>query len=825
MIIFALPMKYVNVILPLPLKGTFTYAIPDAWDDVLRIGMRVVVQLGTRKMYTGIIVLIHTHAPVNVNVRQIIAILDQEPVIKRPALKFWEWISTYYMCAEGEVYKAALPAGLKPESETEVCINPDFEAGSVLSAAEQKVLDYLSDGEARTIEKLIAETGMKSVMTVVRALLEVGAIEINENLQEKFKPKTTRFVRFSLAYEEEEKIKSLFDSLKRSAKQLDLLMHFLDLSGYLRKGDNQEVSSEELIKKAGCHASILKSLVDKGILEIYLKETGRLKFVPQKLKHPVKLNDYQQIAFESVLKLFAEKQVILLHGITSSGKTELYIHLIKKVLAEGKQVLYLVPEIALTTQLTARLMQVFGSELGVYHSGYSDNERVEIWKNLLKDKGYNIIIGVRSSVFLPFRQLGLVIVDEEHDNSYKQHDPAPRYHARNAAIVLASMHGAKTLLGSATPSIESFYNAQTGKYGLVSLNQRHEEIQLPEFILVDMKNVYKRKQHEGHFSDELIAKIREKLYKKEQIILFQNRRGYAPMLECAACGYVPVCKSCDVSLTVHASFNALNCHYCGYTEPIPFVCPSCHTKSLRTRGFGTEKIEDELKIIFPEARIQRMDMDTTRSRNAYQKIITAFSDHKTDILVGTQMVTKGLDFGNVSLVGILNADNMLHFPDFRAHERAYQMITQVSGRAGRKLKRGQVVLQTSMPDHPVIQQVLSHDYRLMYETQCAERQAFRYPPFYRLILIVLKHKENPVVQKAALELYQHLNVQLPGRVLGPVIPPVSRIQNYYIRHLVLKIETDASHLKIKEFIADCMRSLVKENPYKSLKININIDPE
>lgn len=825
MIIFAEPMKYVNVILPLPLKGTFTYAIPDAWDDVLRIGMRVVVQLGSRKMYTGIIVLIHTHAPENVNVKEVIAISDQEAVIRRPALKFWEWIAGYYMCEQGEVYKAALPAGLKPESETEVCINPDFEAEVVLSAAEQKVLDFLSDGEARSIEKIAGETGIKSIMSIVRALLEADAIEINENLQERYKPKTTRYVRLTSAYDTVDKVKSLFETLKRSAKQLDMLMHYLELSDFLKKGDNQDVSSEDLIKKSGINTSILKTLIDKGILEIYLKETGRLKFIPQKLKQPVQLNDFQQIAYNSILKQFSEKHVILLHGITSSGKTEIYIHIIKKVLAEGKQVLYLVPEIALTTQLTARLMQIFGPELGVYHSGYSDNERVEIWNNLLKDKGFNIIIGVRSSVFLPFRQLGLVIVDEEHDSSYKQHDPAPRYHARNAAIVLASLHGAKTLLGSATPSIESFYNAQSGKYGLVSLNKRHEEIQLPEFILVDMKSVYKRKQNEGHFSDELITKIREKLSFKEQIILFQNRRGYAPMLECIACGYVPTCKSCDVSLTVHASYNALNCHYCGYTEPIPHVCPSCHTKSLRTRGFGTEKIEDELKQIFPEAKIQRLDMDTTRSKNAYQKIFAAFSEGKTDILVGTQMVTKGLDFDNVSLVGVLNADNMLHFPDFRAHERAFQMLTQVSGRAGRKSKRGQVVLQTSTPDHPVIQQVLSNEYQLMYDTQCAERQAFRYPPFHRLILIVLRHKESLVVQKAASQLFGYLNEQLSGRVLGPVIPPVSRIQNYYIRHLILKIETDASHIKIKEFVAESLRNLIKDNPYKSLKININIDPE
>jgi len=551
-----------------------------------------------------------------------------------------------------------------------------------------------------------------------------------------------------------------------------MLMMYIDLSKCLIPARQREVSRKELLEKSGASPAVLAGLVEHGALETYVKEIGRLDISDIQTNAVYVLNEFQQTALSDIEKQFKIKSVVLLHGVTSSGKTEIYIHLIQKALDEGKQVLYLVPEIALTTQLTTRLKRVFGKRLGVYHSRFSDAERVEIWNNVLNDKSYDVIIGVRSSVFLPFRQLGLVIVDEEHETSYKQYDPSPRYHARNAAIVLASMHGAKTLLGSATPSIESYFNAETGKYGLVELHQRHEEMQLPEIMVVDTKEAYHKKRMEGHFSDVLIEKIAKALGNKEQIILFQNRRGYAPYIECKACAYVPKCKNCDVSLTVHKVFNTLTCHYCGYTEPIPTVCPVCKTPNLNTKGFGTEKIEDEIRHIFPEARVSRMDLDTTRSKKSYEKLISDFEQHKVDILIGTQMVTKGLDFEHVSLVGILNADNLLNFPDFRAHERAYQLMAQVSGRAGRKNKRGLVVLQTSQPEHTVIGQVIRNDYAAMYKLQTEERKQFKYPPYFRMIQITLRHKDVQVVKQAAFEMGRQLHAVFGERILGPIDPPV-----------------------------------------------------
>jgi len=565
--------------------------------------------------------------------------------------------------------------------------------------------------------------------------------------------------------------------------------------------------------------------VERAVLETYLKEIGRLDVSDLQTAEVYPLNEFQQIALKEVEKQFLEKQVVLLHGVTSSGKTELYIHLINKVLAQGKQVLYLVPEIALTTQLTTRLKRVFGRRIGVYHSKFSDAERVEIWNNVLNDKSYDIIIGVRSSIFLPFRQLGLVIVDEEHESSYKQYDPAPRYHARNASIVLAAMHGAKTLLGTATPAIETYFNSQNGKYGFVELKERHQEMEMPEILVVDTKEAYHKKQMEGHFSDILLEKMTKALQNKEQVILFQNRRGYAPYIECKACAYVPHCKNCDVSLTVHKVFNTLTCHYCGYTEPIPTKCPACGTAgSLSTKGFGTEKIEDEIKLIFPEARVSRMDLDTTRSKKSYEKIISDFEQHKVDILIGTQMVSKGLDFESVSLVGILNADNMLNFPDFRSHERAFQLIAQVSGRAGRKYKRGTVILQTSTPDHPIIAQVIRNDYAAMYTRQTEERKLFKYPPYFRLIQIVLRHKDSKVLNFAAAKMASDLRAVFGDRILGPNIPVISRIQNMYIKHILLKVEIENSSEKAKQILMEVSNNIKSDTKFKSLWINLDVDP-
>ena len=822
---FCTTMKYIDVIVPLPLAATFTYSVPDEWADKIRIGMRVVIPFGKKKLYTAIVSILHTHQPETAyEIKGIICLLDESPVLRYPQLKFWDWINTYYQAHPGDVFQAAVPAGLKLESETIVCIDPDFEAEEVLSAKEQHILDALSDGKPLNVSELSKVTDIKDLLPVLKHLLEKGAVFVSEELSEKFRPRTETYIRLTENARNEDYLKRIFDELSRAKKQLDVLMMYIDLSKYLQPKLAREVTKKELIEKSGVSAPVLNSLLEKGIFELYKKEIGRLDMTDTATSEVYPLNEFQQTAFREIEKQFTEKPVVLLHGVTSSGKTEIYIHLIQKILSEGKQVLYLVPEIALTTQLTTRLKRVFGNRLGVYHSKFSDAERVEIWNNVLNDKSYDVIIGVRSSVFLPFRQLGLIIVDEEHETSYKQYDPAPRYHARNAAVVLASMHGAKTLLGTATPSIESYFNTQNGKYGLVELHQRHEEMELPEILVVDTKEAYHKKQMESHFSDVLLQKIRKALANNEQIILFQNRRGYAPYIECKACAYVPKCKNCDVSLTVHKVFNTLNCHYCGYTEPIPNLCPACKTPGLSTKGFGTEKIEDEIKEIFPEAKVSRMDLDTTRSKKGYEKLISDFEQHKVDILIGTQMVTKGLDFEHVSLVGILNADNMLNFPDFRAHERAFQLMAQVSGRAGRKNKRGLVVLQTSQPDHPIIGQVIRNDFAAMYKTQCDERRMFKYPPYYRMIEITLRHRDVQVVKQASFEMGRQLRAVFGERILGPIEPTVSRIQNLFIRQIILKIENEASPTRAKELLHQIADNILADSRFKSVRIGLDVDP-
>ncbi len=818
-------MKYVDVILPLPLANTFTYSVPDEWAEQVRVGMRVVVPFGKKKIYTAVVYLVHMVVPTVYEARDIICLLDSEPILRRPQMKFWEWISSYYQAFLGDVYQAAVPAGLKLESETRVCINPSFEADGVLSDKEEKVLMALSEGKPVTIIELNKITEMSDAMPTLKKLLEKGAVEISEELTDKFRIKTETFVKLTRKAAQEDNLRKIFDELSRAKKQLEVLMKFIELSKCLTPSLQREISRKDLIEKSGTSASIISGLIDRGVFETYTKEVGRLDLSEIQTSEVHPLNKFQQTAFNEIEKQFIEKQVVLLHGVTSSGKTELYIHLINKVLAEGKQVLYLVPEIALTTQLTSRLKRVFGSRLGVYHSKFSDAERVEIWNNVLNDKSYDIIIGVRSSIFLPFRQLGLIIIDEEHESSYKQYDPAPRYHARNAAIVLASMHGAKTLLGTATPAIETYFNAQNGKFGLVELNQRHQEMAMPEIMVVDTKEAYRKKQMESHFSDTLIEKIRKALGNLEQVILFQNRRGYAPYIECKACAFVPKCKNCDVSLTVHKVYNTLTCHYCGYTEPIPNICPACKMPgTLSTKGFGTEKIEDEIKLIFPDARVSRMDLDTTRSKKSYDKIITDFEQHKVDILIGTQMVSKGLDFEHVSLVGILNADNMLNFPDFRAHERTFQLMAQVSGRAGRKNKRGTVILQTTSVEHPIIAQVIRNDYAAMYSTQCEERKLFKYPPYFRMIQIVIRHRDPNIVNQAANKMAVDLRAVFGNRVLGPNTPAVSRIQNLYIKHILLKFEVEASAERAKEILREVKNQIIADPKFKSLLVNLDVDP-
>ena len=818
--------KFVDVILPLPLQASFTYALPPEMDGQVQIGCRVVVSFGRKKFYTGIVRNVHYLKPQEYEVKEVSAVLDEHPILVPLQFRFWEWLADYYLCTQGDVYKAALPSGLKLESETVVEYNPDFEATEPLSEREQKVLDLLAVEPEQTVTRLEKESGLKNILAVVKSLLEKDALFVKEELKRTYKPKTETRVRLTEAARNERRLHFFFDELQRRApKQLDLLMKYIELSGCLGEREVREVSKAELLKRSGATPAVFSGLVDKGVFEVYQQEVGRLETVSQAVMSLNELNVHQQRAFDEIRASFRVKNVCLLHGVTSSGKTEIYIHLIDEAVRQGKQVLYLLPEIALTTQITERLKRVFGSRLGIYHSKFPDAERVEVWQKQLSHEPYDIILGVRSSLFLPFQRLGLVIVDEEHENTYKQQDPAPRYHARNAAIVLASMCGAKTLLGTATPSVESWYNAtEGGKYALVELKERYKEIQLPEIIPVDIKELQRKKRMNGPFSPLLLQYVREALEQKEQVILFQNRRGFAPMIECHTCGWVPKCKNCDVSLTYHKGLNQLTCHYCGYTQPVPRQCPACEGVDLRNRGFGTEKIEDDVKAIFPEARVARMDLDTTRTRTAYERIIHDFQQGRTDILIGTQMVSKGLDFDHVSVVGILNADTMMNYPDFRAYERAFQLMAQVAGRAGRKNKRGRVVLQTKSIDHPIIPQVMHNDFEGMVAGQLVERQLFRYPPYYRLVYVYLKHRNEQLLDVMAQTMAAKLRAVFGARVLGPDKPPVARIQTLFIRKIVLKIETNAPMARARQLLVQVQQEMVAEDRFKSLIVYYDVDP-
>ena len=819
--------KFVDVILPLPLNSCFTYALPEDMAGQVQQGCRVVVPFGKKKFYTGIVRNLHYLKPEGYEVKEVTAVLDAHPILLPMQFKFWEWLSDYYLCTQGDVYKAALPSGLKLESETVVEYNPDFEATERLPEREQRVLDLLAAEPEQSVTKLEKESGLKNILSVVKSLLDKGAIFVKEELKRTYKPKIETRVRLTEAARNEHRLHFFFDELQRRApKQLDLLMKYIELSGFLGGNYVREVPKAELLQRASATPAVFGGLVEKGIFEVYQQEVGRLNGnLPSGVLQPLNsLNVHQQRAYDEVCESFRQKNVCLLYGVTASGKTELYIHLIDAVLRQGKQVLYLLPEIALTTQITERLKRVFGSRLGIYHSKFPDAERVEVWQKQLSEQPYDIILGVRSSVFLPFQRLGLVIVDEEHENTYKQQDPAPRYHARNAAIVLASMYGAKTLLGTATPSIESWYNATTGKYALVELKKRYKEIQLPEIISVDIKELQHKKRMNGPFSPLLLQYVREALEQKEQVILFQNRRGFAPMIECHTCGWVPRCKNCDVSLTYHKGLGQLTCHYCGYTQPVPRKCPACEGVDLRNRGFGTEKIEDDIQALFPDARVARMDMDTTRTRAAYERIIADFEQGRTDILIGTQMVSKGLDFDHVSVVGILNADTMLNYPDFRAYERAFQLMAQVAGRAGRKNRRGRVILQTKSIDHPIIPQVIVNDFEGMAGGQLAERQLFHYPPYYRLVYVYLKNRNETLLDLMAQTMATRLRALFGTRVLGPDKPPVARVQTLFIRKIVVKIETSAPLARARQLLVQVQREMLAADRFKSLIVYYDVDP-
>ena len=823
--IFVLTMKkYVDVILPLPLPRCFTYSLPDEGAEEVQIGCRVVVPFGRKKYYTAIVRNVHHYAPTEYEVKEISTVLDTSPILLPGQFRFWEWLADYYLCTQGDVYKAALPSGLKLESETIVEYNPDFEADAPLSEREQLVLDLLAKEPEQCVTKLEKESGLKNILTVIKSLLDKEALFVKEELRRTYKPKTEARVRLAADASGEENLRRIFDELERAPKQLALLMKYVELSGVLGDGASKEVSKKELLQRASASPAIFNGLVEKQIFEVYYQEIGRLNRLVGKTVELNVLNEHQQRAYHEIMQSFQEKNVCLLHGVTFSGKTEVYIHLIEETLRQGRQVLYLLPEIALTTQITERLKRVFGSRLGIYHSKFPDAERVEIWQKQLTEEGYDIILGVRSSVFLPFRNLGLVIVDEEHENTYKQQDPAPRYHARNAAIVLASMYGAKTLLGTATPSVETWQNATTGKFGWVELKERYKEIQLPEIIPVDIKELHRKKRMTGQFSPLLLQYVREALDNKQQVILFQNRRGFAPMIECRTCGWVPKCKNCDVSLTYHKGINQLTCHYCGYTYQLPRSCPACEGVELMHRGFGTEKIEDDVKLIFPEASVARMDLDTTRTRSAYEKIIADFEQGKTDILIGTQMVSKGLDFDHVSVVGILNADTMLNYPDFRSYERAFQLMAQVAGRAGRKNKRGRVVLQTKSIDHPIIRQVMTNDYEDMVAGQLAERQMFHYPPYYRMVYVYLKNRNETLLDVMAHTMAEKLRALFGNRILGPDKPPVARIQTLFIRKIVVKIEQNAPMSRARELLLRVQREMIEDERFKSLIVYYDVDP-
>ena len=757
---------FADIILPLAVKGVFTYRIPEELDATVVPGVRVLVQFGNKKLYSGVVSNIHNTTPSAGNIRSVIRVLDPFPVANDIMLKFWSWISDYYMCSQGEVVKAAIPSILFPEGETSVPVI------------------------------------------------------------EKYKPREESFVEPASAFSDKE-LNDILDKLAKAPRQQEAFTTWLQLSGYSEGTEVKPVRKSLLVKEAGGAKGAVESLIRKGLLSLLVLNVGRLDDTPLTPEPLKELSQAQETAIKGVYDCFRDKGIALLHGVTSSGKTEIFIHLIDEQLKKGKQVLYLLPEIGLTTQIILRLRKHFGAAAGVYHSRFSDPEKAEIWNRVANDdpaKGFRLIIGVRSALFLPFKNLGLIIVDEEQDGSYKQHDPAPRYNARDSAVVLAGLHKAKTILGSASPSIESYNNALAGKYGLIELRERFGSVRLPEIILANSREAYRKRLMVSHFTPQLLEVIDEALANEEQVILFQNRRGFSPYIECPECGWIPKCIQCAVNLTYHKGIARLVCHYCGYSTPIPSQCGNCHSTGLATRGFGTEKIEDEIRIVFPSARVARMDHDTTRGKHSFDNLIGAFEERQIDIMIGTQMISKGLDFENLTVVGIMNADSMLNFPDFRAHERSFQLMEQVSGRAGRRKKPGKVVIQTSDPDHKIIRLVLHHDYKNMFRLQAEERRIFNYPPFCRMIKISIRHKDRSLLNKYSEILGNDLKSVFGKRVLGPEFPVISQVQLWYIKTILIKLEKEKSIAASKNLISRAVEKLEKEKGASSLRIAIDVDP-
>jgi primosomal protein N' (replication factor Y) len=814
-------MHFVEVILPLSLAKTFTYSVSEAEYNYIKKGMRVAVPFGKSKIYTGLVIEIHENKPTLYDAKEIHQILDEKPIVTEIQINHWQWIASYYMCAIGDVYRGAMPSALLLESETIISQKQDgFVDESLLSDEEFLVYQALQQQSSLKVQDIISILNKKNIFPVIQKLIDKNILVLQEEMLETYSPKLIRYVKLHSKYESNEGLSELLETLKSANKQKEIVLSYFQLSA----SEKKPITVKKLIEVANSSSTIVKALIDKEIFEEYYIQVDRVNFSGKTREELLQLSEAQQIAFEEIKDSFTQKEVCLLHGVTSSGKTEIYIKLIEEYIKDEKQILYLLPEIALTTQLVGRLRDYFGNKVAVFHSKYSNNERVEVWQQVLaQSPKAQIVIGARSALFLPFSNLGLVIVDEEHEQTFKQVDPSPRYHARDASIVLANSFKAKVLLGSATPSIETYFNAQSGKYGLVEIFERYGNVKMPEIELVDLKDKYFRKKMSGHFSDTLIEEITTTLSLGEQVILFQNRRGFSPVVECITCGHVPQCPQCDVSLTYHKHKNQLRCHYCGYSMAKPTNCHSCSSIQLTTKGFGTEQIQQELVELFPNAKVGRMDQDTTRGKFGFEKIIDSFKNQEVEILVGTQMLAKGLDFDNVSLVGIMNADNMLYHPDFRAFERSYQMMTQVSGRSGRSEKQGKVIIQTYNPDHNTIRQVVQNDYLGMYNEQLYERQIYKYPPYFKLIKLTLKHRDFDKLKEGSMWLYQVMQQNLTIPVLGPEEPPISRIRNEYIRTIMIKIPQNQSLQGTKKTIQKMLNSFEAVAQYRSIKVTVNVD--
>ncbi|KAA6440962.1 primosomal protein N' [Dyadobacter flavalbus] len=818
---------FADLILPVPIPSLFTYRVPREMSELIKVGARVIVQFGKKRVITAVIANIHTNPPVKYQAKYILELLDEQPIVTARQLELFKWVAEYYLCNIGEVLNVALPAGLKITSQSRIQLNPEFDYEELLTEQEKLILEEIKKHQTLSYEEVERLIAKSNITSVIKSLVGKRAIILFEEVKERYKPKVVRKVRLGASFLDNDALVKLTSSLDKVPKQQEIVLKYLS---HVPVYNNPELNQKGLDKSFFSQDdkisnASLNSLIKKGIFEQFEIFVSRFEDIPLKDGAVITLTESQKEASAQIHELFAEKEVVLLHGITGSGKTEVYIELIKQALQSGTQVLFLLPEIALTTQIVIRLRKVFGDVMGIYHSKFSDNERVEVWKGILDGK-FQFVVGVRSAIFLPFNNLGLIIVDEEHETSYKQHEPAPRYNARDVAVIMSYMHKGKVLLGSATPSLESYYHAKNGRYGLVEMTQRFGNAALPTFELIDIKKEKKQRKMKNEFSSVLLENLEHNLKNKEQTILFQNRRGYSPYLQCEECHWISECANCDVSLTYHMRVGELRCHYCGHKEEVPRTCPNCGSTKVKTMGYGTEKIEDEINLMFPQARVQRMDLDTTRAKNAYQQIIQEFEDGGIDILVGTQMVSKGLDFDNVSMVGIFDADRIIHFPEFRASERAFQMLTQVSGRAGRRAEKpGKVLIQTANPAQKLLERIITNDYIGMYEAEIAEREKFNYPPFTRLIKVTVKHPDEPVSNKAAKILAEKLTAELgTSRVLGPQPPLVERVRNQFLFDILIKLEREKINFKaVKSFIQEKVIDVLTDKTLKSIQVIIDVD--